>query len=112
MLTSRVYAQEADFHPGGLEIAVILNQLRSRSRVGTIIDVDFVSVLWLDPQFYGASFFIAQARTEAVRLNTQVEFVLQATDWQIRRVDTGAGSGRCAGSGRQAGGSRRRRTAP
>mgnify|MGYP000872394444 CR=1 FL=1 len=33
---------------------------------------------------------LAQARAEAVRLNTQVEFVLQATDWQIRRVDTGA----------------------
>jgi len=32
---------------------------------------------------------LAQARAEAVRLNTQVEFVLQATDWQIRRVDSG-----------------------
>jgi type IV fimbrial biogenesis protein FimT len=29
---------------------------------------------------------LSQARAEAVRLNTQVEFVLQATTWQVRRV--------------------------
>ncbi len=33
---------------------------------------------------------LSQARAEAVRLNTQVEFVLQATSWQVRRVSNGA----------------------
>lgn len=32
---------------------------------------------------------MAQARAEAVRLNTQVEFALLATGWQIRQVSDG-----------------------
>lgn len=33
---------------------------------------------------------LSLARAEAVRLNTQVEFVLQATSWQVRRVSNGS----------------------
>ena len=32
---------------------------------------------------------LAQARAEAIRLNTRVEFVLAATGWQVRRVSDG-----------------------
>jgi type IV fimbrial biogenesis protein FimT len=33
---------------------------------------------------------LAMARAEGVRLNTQVQFVLVSTGWEIRRLDTGA----------------------
>jgi type IV fimbrial biogenesis protein FimT len=46
---------------------------------------------------------LQMARAEAVRLNTQVEFVLAATGWQIRQVNTGTvlqqAAGRDAASG-------------
>jgi type IV fimbrial biogenesis protein FimT len=48
---------------------------------------------------------LAQARAEAIRLNTRVEFVLAATGWQVRRVSDGTvlsqSSGKESSSGLQ-----------